>query len=84
MSTLPQQQASVMLNRQENMAPPAQAYRHAPTWHAHFIVIEKQDNTCYMLGLYHLHTQAHPLCVKQDLIPTLPPLIICILYHIYT
>jgi len=23
---------------------------HAPTWHVHYIVIDKQDNTCYMLG----------------------------------
>jgi curli biogenesis system outer membrane secretion channel CsgG len=42
----------------ENTAPldqtPAQAYRtslgHEPTRQVHYIVIDKQDNTCYMLG----------------------------------
>ena len=56
---------------------------HETTRNANFIVVEKQDNLCYMLHLYLLHTRPPTLC-KTKSRSALPTLIIrSIFFHVH-
>ena len=76
MSTLPQQQASVTLNRQEKTAPqdqtPAQAYRTPRDMHrlgTHTTLSQRNKITHAICLVFTICTHTHRLCVKRDIVP---------------